>query len=418
MYTRHIQTSLAKWLDRPEIIVLTGSRQTGKTYFVREILPNSTTLDIEYFNFEDLELRDLFNRDAKTFLLNTFQKGKLYVFDEFQKAPNLTSALKVLYDESKLNFPKVILTGSSSLMIQEKISQSLAGQGITFNLYSLSFMERHLTESFDFLKDASQLNIKELEKRVFIRQNELKRMFHQYLLEGGYPELGELSLDLRWEKLKSIIQTILEKDLQSLVKPDHLFSSKKLLEILAHRIGHMISFESLASELQLNIKTVRKLIAILEGLFFIELIYPHAHYGNEYKKAPKVYFYDLGIRNELIKIRVLPSDSQQMGHIVENFIFGQIKRYCAYNRDFKINYWQNYNKNEVDFILCRDNEITSIEVKYRKGQKMRLTSGITHFIEKYHPKAHITVTHDYFGQSEFKGCQIYFIPAYVFGLII
>jgi len=388
---------------------------------VRKILSQIINSPIKYFNFEDFELRELFKKSPKEFAGNISDKKSIYVFDEFQKMPEFTSALKLAYDRNKNNLPKIFLTGSSSLKIQEKISQSLTGQCVIFNLFSLSFLEKYSFEKKDFLEsilDSSQeFKIENLKKEIFFEQNRIKGKFNEYLLEGGYPELGELEKEQRWEKLKSIIQTILEKDLQSLVKAEHLFSSKKLLEILAFRIGNLISFENLASGMQLNIKTIRNLTAILEGLFFVELIYPKASFANEYKKAPKVYFCDLGIRNELIRMRELPADNAQVGNLAENFILGQLRRYVAYRRDFKINYWQDYNKNEVDFALSQGNKIISIEVKYRKGQKSKVTAGVKNFIKKYHPQFHIIATYDYFGSAEIDGCKIYFIPVYAFGLL-
>ncbi|MBI2264646.1 MAG: ATP-binding protein [Armatimonadetes bacterium] len=420
IYDRTIIENIKKWLERPEIIVITGSRQTGKTFLARRILPQVTGKSLRYFNFEDFELRELFRRNPKEFVSSISDKGSIYVFDEFQKAPELAGSLKVLYDSSKEDLPKILLTGSSWPEIQRKVSQSLVGQCVVFQLFSLSFLEKYSFKERDFLRDlveAGDSYLEALKNDLFFEQNEIKRKFNEYLLEGGYPELGELGKERKWEKLKSIIQAVLEKDLQSLVKSEHLFSSKKLLEILAFRIGNLISFENLASEMQLNIKTVRNLIAILAGLFFVELIYPAASFANEYKKAPKVYFHDLGMRSELTKTRMLPLDHAQMGGLVENFVFSQLRRYAAYRRELKINFWQNYNRNEVDFVLGRGNELFSIEVKYRKTDD-KISAGVRNFVERYRPLFHITVTQDYFGSKEMGQCKIYFIPAYAFGMLV
>ncbi|MFA6183743.1 MAG: ATP-binding protein [Parcubacteria group bacterium] len=422
IYKRRLVDNIKKWLNRPEIIVITGSRQIGKTFLTRKILPTITKKPIKYFNFEDLELRSLFQENPKGFMESIKDEENIYVFDEFQKVPNLTSFLKVLYDQDKEKIPKIFLTGSSSLEIQEKISQSLVGQCVVFDFFSLSFSERYFLEKNNLLGEIlsleSSLDIKKLQQGVFFEKDDLARKFDEYMLRGGYPELGELEGEQIWQKLKSIIELILEKDMRGLVKDEHLFSSKKLLEILAFRIGNIISFENLAAEMQLNIKTVRNLIAVFKGLFFIEFIYPKASFAHEYKKAPKVYFNDLGMRNELIKMHKLPVDRSQLGAMVENFVFCQLKRYSAYKKDFKINYWQDYNKNEVDFVLDVEGRIISIEVKYRKGQKDRLTVGVANFIKKYNSQTHITITYDYFGTSKIGNCTVYFIPAYMFGLII
>jgi uncharacterized protein len=422
IYKRRLVSNIKKWLNRPEIIVITGSRQVGKTFLTRKILPTITKKSIKYFNFEDLELRSLFQENPKGFMENIKNEEHIYVFDEFQKVPNLTSFLKVLYDQDKEKIPKIFLTGSSSFEIQEKISQSLVGQCAVFDFFSLSFSERYFLEENDFLDEIltfeNKPDIEKLQQGIFFEKADLTRKFDEYILQGGYPELGELLDEQIWQKLKSITELILEKDLRGLVKDEYLFSSKKLLEILAFRIGNIISFENLATEMQLNIRTVRNLIAVFEGLFFIKLIYPKASFANEYKKAPKIYFNDLGMRNALIRMHRLPADRSQLGAMVENFVFCQLKRYSAYKKDFKINYWQDYNKNEVDFVLDIEGKIISIEVKYRKGQEDRLTVGVQNFIKRYNSQIHITVTYDYFGTSNVGKCAVYFIPAYMFGLIV
>lgn len=104
--------------------------------------------------------------------------------------------------------------------------------------------------------------------------------------------------------------------------------------------------------------------------------------------------------------------------MAENFVFNQLKRYSAYFQDYKFNYWQDYNKNEVDFILQRNQTLISIEVKYRREQKPKISAGIAHFIKKYKPQFHITATYDYFGFDKLDQCTLYYLPAYVFGLFV
>ncbi len=422
IYPRSIMHRIKAWLDRPEIIVITGARQTGKTFLVRKIVSQITEKSIRYFNFEDFAQRELFNRNPGDFIGSIRDKESIYVFDEFQKLPEFTSALKVRYDRDKESFPKVFLTGSSLAEIQRKISQSLAGQSIVFYLFSLSFREKYeggKRDFFDFMQTSENgLDIEELKLSTFHEQIDMKKNFEEFIFEGGYPELGELKKEHRGEKLKSIIQSVLEKDLQSLVKSEHLYSSKKLLEILAFRIGNLISFENLASEMQLNVKTIRHLTALLEGLYFIELVFPRAGMANEYKKSPKVFFHDLGVRNELVKLRALPIDHAQIGSLVENYIFTQLRRYAAYRTDFTLHYWRDYNGNEVDFVLSRGDEIVSVEVKYRMRMEGRLSAGVKNFITRYQPRIHFTVSRDHFDKTEFGGCRIYTIPAYMWGLLV
>lgn len=419
-FNRFIINNIKNWLNRPEIIVIIGSRQVGKTFLVKNILSELTSKQINYFNFEDFSLREKFKNNPNEFIANISDAERIYVFDEFQKVPEFTSSLKVLYDEKKNEMPKIFLTGSSSLEIQNSVSQSLVGQCLVFDLYSLSFAEKYFGKNDNFISAILEgsFDVAKFQRELFFKDEELKNNLNEYLLEGGYPELSEIKKELRAEKIKSIIETILDKDLQNMVRAEHLFSAKKILEILSFRIGNIISFDNLAAETQLNVKTVRDLIAKLEGLYFIKLIYPFSKFAHEYKKAPKVYFCDSGIRNELIKMRQLPIDNSQLGGLIENYIYGQLLRSFEYDEDYKIHYWQDYNKNEVDFILSRGEEIFSIEVKFRRSQKQKINLGVINFIEKYKPRIHITVTYDYFGKEKIGDCRVYFLPAYVFGFLI
>ena len=297
IYNRVIINNIKKWLERPEIIVITGARQTGKTFLAKKILPNITKKKIKYFNFEDFELIELFKKSPKDFINNILNKEYIYIFDEFQKLPEFSGFLKVLYDKNKTDFPKIFLTGSSSLEIQKNVSESLAGQSIVFNIFSLSFLEKYDFEEIDFLtnilNDKQNFDVNALKKKIFFNENKIKRKFNQYILDGGYPELGEFKDDLKWEKLKSIIKAIMEKDLQSLIKNEHLYLSKKLLEIIAFRIGNLISFENLASEMQINIKRerIRKACGSYGRGTRIALslgkIHPLLH-GVEWRSFPKI----------------------------------------------------------------------------------------------------------------------------------
>ena len=147
---------------------------------------------------------ELFKNNPKEFISNISDKKSLYVFDEFQKIPEFTSALKVLYDQNKNSIPKIFLTGSSSLDMQEKVSQSLVGQCIIFNLFSLSFLEKYSFSQRDFLSEiisqTQKFPIEYLKKNIFFEQNKIKEKFNEYLLQGVYPELGELKKEQRWIK--------------------------------------------------------------------------------------------------------------------------------------------------------------------------------------------------------------------------
>jgi predicted AAA+ superfamily ATPase len=151
---RRILPSILNWIDEPEIIVIRGARQVGKTTLVQQIiydLIHKTKVHSEnifYFSFDDRDLRNLVLQDPKSvFNFIQQQKGKMsqdkdkvfVFFDEIQKAPLILEILKIYYD-SESSF-KFIITESSSLELSKGVSESLLGRVLNFHLHPLTFQE-------------------------------------------------------------------------------------------------------------------------------------------------------------------------------------------------------------------------------------------------------------------------------------
>jgi len=149
---RRIQPLILNWINEPEIVVIKGARQVGKTTLVQQIIYNLIHKakvhpeNIFYFSFDDRDLRNLVLQDPKSVFnfirqqRKEVEKDRLFIFfDEIQKAPLMLEILKMYYDSNKDY--KFIITGSSSLELSKGVSESLLGRVVNFHLHSLTFQE-------------------------------------------------------------------------------------------------------------------------------------------------------------------------------------------------------------------------------------------------------------------------------------
>jgi len=150
---------------------------------------------------------------------------------------------------------------------------------------------------------------------------------------------------------------------------DNRSKALDLLKLLAYQIGNLISYSEIANKLQLSAPTVSRYIEIFEQSYILYRLYPFSKNSrDEIGKSPKIYFWDLGLRNALIdnfdsiKIR---SDA---GAMFENFIITEVKKEVSYlDLDYKVNYWRLKSGSEVDLVLRNNKEIIGCEIKLKKG---------------------------------------------------
>ncbi len=138
-----------------------------------------------------------------------------------------------------------------------------------------------------------------------------------------------------------------------------------------------------------------------------------ANKRKEIIKMPKIFFYDVGLRNQVIRNTSSLSLRVDAGALIENYIFSYLNNNLSITEDLK--FWRTKSGNEVDFIVETGDSLLPIEVKYRTGQKDALPSGIRFFSQKYNPKKALVITRDYLGKRIENGVKIYFIPAYLLG---
>ncbi|MFA6404831.1 MAG: ATP-binding protein [Candidatus Paceibacterota bacterium] len=359
---RKMAENIENWLFKGKVIILYGPRQVGKTTLVKELVLKHGD-DRSYINCEILENQQALAVQNPAKLKTFLGPGRFFVFDEAQKVDNIGLALKLLID----TYPdlQVIATGSSSFDLSAKVNEPLTGRSIEFKLYPISYEE---------ISDGKQ-------------EWEISAVMESMLVYGSYPEIIKNQFKDAETALNNISSNYLFKDIfeyEGIKKPKLLTN---LLQLLALQVGNEVSLNELSIKLETSRKTVAKYIDLLEKTFVIFTLYPLSRNPrNEIGRKNKIYFYDLGIRNNLIG-RVIPlSKREDIGALWENFCVVERKKYLEcrmrYGNQF---FWRNTRGKEVDYIEEGGGIFSAYEFKWSE-QKTKFPKD---FIETYKPKTEL-----------------------------
>lgn len=357
---RSIFNRLRKDIDRPEISILLGPRQVGKTFLLTELenLAKSRGLRTRYYNLELPHDLMQFNKPEAD-LFDILTNGVDIVFiDEFHYLKNASKLFKAIYDSDRK--VKIFVSGSSSLEMHKHLKESLAGRRIVTAIPPLSIVEfgkKHRDEG-------------------------LGALLNEFLVFGGLPGLIRIENDDdKIELLSDIVETYIQKDIKSLVKEENIRAFNNLIYLLAENQGSVISVNGLSNEVGLTFRTVDKYLSILENTYVCHPVSSYAkNIGNELKKSRKIYFYDLGIRNALLKDFSPPKGRDDAGAIYESFIFLQLKNQLRPNMELR--FWRNKLGHEIDFVILKNRKPFLIEVKTTIN-RTELPSAMKTFMRKY-----------------------------------
>lgn len=378
IYSRKILTGIEKYLKIPEILVVHGARQTGKTTLLcivkEKLLKEYPLSNVVYFDLEDFELVDLCNKGVKPVIEHLkaigcdFQKRIFLLIDEIQYLENPSSFLKYFFDHFK-NRVKLIVSGSSSFALKAKFKESLVGRTVNFELFTLDFEEFLIFKNLKYdLKTKDPLVVKEL-----------KRLFQEFVFFGGYPRIVlEDSIEVKEKILKQIIGTYLKKDIKDLAKISDINKFNKLLKILASQSGSLLNILELANTVGIARPTLENYLMILENTYVLKTITPfYKNVRSELTKMPKIYFEDLGLKHILEKgtfPQVLSGEDLETGV------------YSLFRKNLEpenLHFWRLRTKEEIDFIIEKENKIFAFEVKINVRNKDRL---ILNKFRKHYPK--------------------------------
>jgi len=422
---RYIEKKIVKYIDHKEYIAIIWPRQVGKTTFIKKLkedYPNSF-----YYNFEDFTIKGEFEKNPIAFVeghLNKEHKTILF-FDEFQYVTDAGNILKLIFDTFEDSI-KIIITGSSSLHLKE-IGAKMVGRMFSFEMQWLSVDEilQHKNTAYfhtktELIKNIDILQIKiwkdellKLRESSFLPQ--IRQIVDEYIVWGWMPAIVKAgNHEEKNMVLSNFTQNYINKDIVNLLKVRNIDKFSDLMLTLSIIIWQQLVIENLSNDLWINIVTLNEYLNYLNNTFINVLVNPyHKNSLNEIKKQKIEYFYDLWIRNYLVKNFNTLDIRSDSGHLLENYIFLRLN--TLKESFLSLNYWRDKSGNEVDFVIKMHDRIIPIEIKYQNLKKPELTTGMKRFNELYKDEIQysIVITKDFLDVYEYNSKTYYYIPYYM-----
>ena len=415
MYRREVFSDLLAYLDQSEILLLVGARQVGKTTLMKMLLTHlrqrgEPEQALHYLDLEDMALLHLLEGGQHELTGWLAAHGadlsrKVYVFiDEIQYLSNPSNLLKLLAD-SQPNL-KLIVSGSSTLEIRRKFTDSLAGRKLVFEIYPLSFAEFLVFRGEDRLAQAVRDNgVRALAADAdpmalparFLAAD-CFRYYQEFLVWGGYPRIAlEPDEQRKAAYLAELYNAYVRKDIKDLARIDNVNGFNNLIAALAHQAGGLANISELSNVTRLARDTVEHYLFLLENTFIIKGALPFSRNPRkEISKMRKYYFLDNGLRNMAIRSLAALDSRTDAGELAENAVFTELTKRSPLLEE--IGFWRTQTKTEVDFILQGEGRLRPVEVKFRPLSKPKIPGGIRSFMQDY-PAAQspLVLTRDYFG---------------------
>lgn len=347
MIERIGKTKLKQLASKFRVVAVVGPRQSGKTTLCKKTFPRKP-----YVSLENPDVAEFATTDPNGFL-NQFKNGA--ILDEVQKVPQLFSYIQQIVDErNKPGF--FILSGSNNFLMQENISQTLAGRVAYLHLLPCSLTE--------------------------LKKAKLLKGYENQIFNGSYPEPIYKNIEaVDW--YPNYINTYVERDVRQLKNITDLGQFMKFLRLCAGRCGQMLNLQSLGNDCGIDAKTVQAWLHILQSSYIVYMLKPY--YNNFNKrviKSPKLYFYDTGLASSLLGIQ----NEQQLGlnplkgSLFENMIIiDLLKQRLNKGLQDNLYYWRDKTGNELDVLLDGATKLTAIEIKAGATMNTDYQKGLLYF---------------------------------------
>lgn len=348
MQPRIAEKLLRKYSHEFRSVAVVGPRQSGKTTLVRKVFPGKP-----YVSLEDPDERMLAASDPRGFLAR-FKKGA--IIDEAQRVPELFNYMQGILDKAdKDGF--YILTGSNNFLLQQSISQSLAGRIGYIDLLPLSYGE-------------------------IIQFNPKDTSTENLILNGCYPELYDKNRKpALW--YPAYIRTYIERDVKQIRNIENTIVFNRFLQLCAGRTGQQLNISALSNEAGVDIRTVQAWLSILQSSYIVHLLPPyHKSFNKRVVKSPKLYFLDTGLACSLLGIRAKKEllNSHFRGALFENYIIMELlKQKLNSGSVAEYFYWKENNGLEIDLLIDKGGKMIAHEIKSTSTFNESLLGSLKHW---------------------------------------
>lgn len=408
---RDFQEKYFGLIDSNTITSLLGPRRSGKSTFALQYLEARPAFEKVYFNFDELSTREEVIKYGIEKLIQSYlqrekknQNNILILIDEVQKEPKIFEQIKIIYDKQKLKKEqkyKFILTGSASLDIHKKLSETLAGRVelLRVNPFSLSEAAR--------IKDTFQpysLGINQIFNPKSSFENLLKQksnwelpfsvlennklLINEIIEYGSLPEVLELdNKEQKQRYLSNYRDTYLEKDIRISTNIGDLQSYSNLLTLLASQNGSLIVKKDLKEKIGIAYNTLDRYLSILKATYILTELEPYIFSASRrLVKALKSYFFDNGIIALLTGFLTYEQllGTGLIGTRFESTVLNEIIKKLKPDFPFvDFYFWRSSGGLEIDLIIDFKEKIIPCEIKWTDDIKQIKINTLVTFLKDY-----------------------------------
>ena len=365
--SRHMESRILELSKSYSAILVTGTRQAGKTTMLRS-LAEKENIGRKYVTLDDLTERDMAKNDPSLFL--QLHRPPVLI-DEVQYAPELFTYIKIHIDEHH-NPGDFWLTGSQIFHLMRGVQESLAGRVALLHMSPLSQREIIGAPCVPFTTDLDRL----LAEQNQIQPVTTPELFAR-LWKGSMPGLISGQMPDRNIFYSSYLSTYVERDVRELSGSVDALKFNRFVTAVAARCSQLLNYNALAEDADIDIPTAKAWVNILETLGIIFLLHPYSN--NVLKrtiKTPKVYFYDTGLVCYLTRWSSpeVAESGAMNGALLENFTVSEImKSYQNAGLEPYLYFYRDRDAKEIDVVLEGDGKLCPLEIKKTAAPDKRLT---------------------------------------------
>jgi predicted AAA+ superfamily ATPase len=362
---RKIQPLVERCAQGFPAVAIVGPRQSGKSSLARMVFPDHRLVVLE-----SPDVSDSARRDPRGFL-GSLSMARGVILDEVQRVPELLSYLLELIDQDPVP-GRWVLTGSESLALSQRLSQSLAGRVAMLELLPLMH-----DEVMGFPPE----------------QRSASATLADAVRTGGYPAIYARAVEpYTW--LGSYVSTYVERDVRQVIGVGNLNAFQRFLSLCAGRTGQLLNLLSLASDAGISQPTARSWISVLEATCIVKLI--PAWHGNVRKrlvKSPRLHFVDTGLACYLLGIRSAEQyESHPLrGPLFESWVVAEaMKAQAACGERGRLFHWRDQHGVEADLVIDVGGHVTVLEMKSGRTFQPEWLRGVRTVMGSLPDAAHAT----------------------------
>ena len=336
------------------VVVVGGARQTGKTTLVKKIIPSKR----QFFSLDEPEILEMAYRQP----LSLLKGNQPITIDEVQKCPKLLLAIKQIVDDNQ-RVGQFLLTGSANLLLTKTVNESLTGRASYMNLRSLTRFEQLGLASAGIWGNFLDQSPEKWPAMINENPNKPRFSLENIIKKGGLPipALSKQSDRQRNNWFADYCQTYLERDLKDISGITQTVDLRRLMKLMASRIGQVVNQTSLSRQLSIAQTTVNRYINLLEASYWLTKLPAYkTNRSRRIIKSSKIYYNDTGLASHL-------GGFDFSGSHLENLVFNDLITWSEQHRRLDnlvdIYYWRTTNGREVDFIIESGQQLLPIEVK-------------------------------------------------------